>query len=148
LEGDQEPEDEDEPAPSSDGSPSDEPGEDTSNQQDETSQEDDALAVIQLVNKEREAAGQEPLEVDEDLMELAQIRAKELPKKFSHTRPDGTEVVDLGYGENIARGQSSAFEVMKDWMKSEGHRYNILWDQYHSIGVARSGSYWVQVFSF
>ena len=148
LEGDQEPEDEDEPAPSSDGSPSDEPGEDTSNQQDETSQEDDALAVIQLVNKEREAAGQEPLEVDEDLMQLAQIRAKELPKKFSHTRPDGTEVVDLGYGENIARGQSSASEVMKDWMKSEGHRYNILWDQYHSIGVARSGSYWVQVFSF
>ena len=78
----------------------------------------------------------------------AYFRAKELSKKFSHERPDGTEVVDLGYGENIARGQSSASEVMKDWMKSEGHRYNILWDQYHSIGVARSGSYWVQVFSF
>jgi len=129
-------------------SPLDEPEEDASNQQDETSQENDALAVIRLVNKERETAGQEPLKVDEDLMELAQIRVKELSKKFSHERPDGTEVVDLGYGENIARGQSSASEVMKDWMKSEGHRYNILWDQYHSIGVAHSGSYWVQVFSF
>ena len=129
-------------------SPLDEPEEDASSQQDETSQENDALAVIRLVNKERETAGQEPLKVDEDLMELAQIRAKELSKKFSHERPDGTEVVDLGYGENIARGQSSASEVMRDWMKSEGHRYNILWDQYHSIGVARSGSYWVQVFSF
>ena len=39
--------------------PSDEPGEDTSSQQDETSQEDDVLEVIQLVNKEQEAAGQE-----------------------------------------------------------------------------------------
>ena len=71
-----------------------------------------------------------------------------LVQLLSHERPDGTEVVDLGYGENIARGQSSASEVMKDWMKSEGHRYNILWDQYHSIGVAHSGGYWVQVFSF
>ena len=60
--------------------PSYEPGEDTSSQQDETSQEDDVLEVIQLVNKEQEAAGQEHLEVDEDFMELAQIRAMEWRK--------------------------------------------------------------------
>ena len=60
--------------------PSDEPGEDTSSQQDETSREDDVLEVIQLVNKEQEAAGQEHLEVDEDFMELAQIRAMEWRK--------------------------------------------------------------------
>ena len=141
-------EDEDDTAPSPDESPVEEPDEDESDQQAETSQENDASEVIRLVNEKRTEQGLEPLEVDEDLMELAQVRAKELPKKFSHTRPDGTEVVDLGYGENIARGQSSASEVMKDWMNSEGHRYNILWEKYHSIGVARSGSYWVQVFSF
>ena len=131
---------------SSGGSSMEEPDED--DQQIGASQEKDALEVIRLENEKRDEQGLEPLEGDEYLMELAQIRAKELSKKFSHERPDGTEVVDLGYGENIARGQSSASEVMRDWMKSEGHWYNILWDQYHSIGVARSGSYWVQVFSF
>lgn len=113
--------------------------------------EDDALEVIRLTNLERENHGLDPLPIDEDLMELARIRAMEIREKYSHTRPDGTSVVDLRCGENCGQN-SSAKKQVEAWMNSEGHRTNILLDRYHHIGVgcyqAPNGNlYWVQVFS-
>ena len=49
-----------------------------------------AVEVLELVNIERENAGLEPLELDEDLVRLANIRAEEIVENFSHTRPNGT----------------------------------------------------------
>lgn len=112
---------------------------------------EDALEVVRLTNKEREKNGLPALEVDEDLMELARIRAEEIREKYSHTRPDGTTVVDLRCGENC--GQSlSAEKQITAWMNSEGHRTNILLDRYHHMGAgcyqASNGNlYWVLVFS-
>ncbi|GGD83887.1 hypothetical protein GCM10010911_47630 [Paenibacillus nasutitermitis] len=40
-------------------------------------------------------------------------------------------------GENIANGQTSAEQVMNDWMNSEGHRANILNGSYTKIGIAQ-----------
>ncbi len=113
--------------------------------------EDDALEVVRLTNLERENHGLDPLPIDEDLMELARIRAMEIREKYSHTRPDGTSVVDLRCGENCGQN-SSAKNQVEAWMNSEGHRTNILLDRYHHIGVgcyqAPNGNlYWVQVFS-
>lgn len=112
---------------------------------------EEAQEVIRLTNIERENHGLEPLPVDEGLIELAQIRAEEILEKYSHTRPDGTTVVDLRCGENCGQ-DSSAKEQVAAWMNSEGHRANILLDRYHHIGAAcyraENGSlYWVQVFS-
>ena len=112
---------------------------------------EDALEVIQLTNQEREKNGLPALEVDEDLMELARIRAVEIREKYSHTRPDGTTVVDLRCGENCGQDSSAARQVTA-WMNSDGHRTNILLDRYHHIGAgcyqAPNGNlYWVQVFS-
>ena len=88
----------------------------------------------------------------------AQLRAEELVEKFSHTRPDGTICSTVfdgmeGYsyrGENIAKGQKTPEEVVKDWMESTGHRENILQDQMDYIGVGcvqKNGTfYWVQLF--
>ncbi len=109
-----------------------------------------ALEVIELTNAEREAHRLEPLPIDDGLMELAQIRAEEVSRKYSHERPDGTTVVDLGCGENVGARKTPAIQVEK-WMASEGHRNNILLDRYKSIGVGcyqtKSGKiYWVQVF--
>lgn len=66
---------------------------------------------------------------------------------FDHTGKDGSSpfvrMARAGYrgfpaGENIAAGQSSAAAVMKSWMKSPGHRANILNCSFNRIGVGYS----------
>ena len=114
--------------------------------------EDDALEVIRLTNQERKNHGLEPLEIDYDLMALAEIRAEEASIKYSHERPDGTRVSQMGYyGENLG-AKASAEKQVSSWMNSEGHRTNILREQYHRIGVGcylgeNGKRYWIQVFS-
>lgn len=112
---------------------------------------EDAEETIRLANLERESHGLESLPIDESLMELARVRAMELRGSYSHTRPDGTSVVDLRCGENGGR-RSSAAEQVKSWMNSEGHRANILLERYHHIGAgcyqAENGNlYWILIFS-
>ena len=134
-------------------SSSKEPDEDESSQQAGAFLEDDALEVVRLVNEEREKQGLEPLDVDENLMELARIRAGELEGKFSHERPDGTHAAQVfSGGENIAGDYTSPSAVMEAWMGSEGHRANILRERFHYVGVGcyqdtNGDLYWVQLFS-
>ncbi len=118
-----------------------------------------AEKVLEIVNNERVKAGKKPLAARADLTELANIRVKEIVKKFSHERPDGTSVFDLAnargisYGsmaENIAKGQGTPESVMSAWMNSQGHRNNILSSSYTYVGIAHYKyndiDYWVQVF--
>ena len=119
-------------------------------------------AVVALVNAERAKAGLSPLTVDTRVAEAAQLRAQEIKKTFSHTRPDGSSfstalsqagVSYRGTGENIAYGQNSPEAVMQGWMNSSGHRANILNKDYTSIGVghykdASGTDYWTQLFIY
>ncbi|WP_394918422.1 CAP domain-containing protein [uncultured Robinsoniella sp.] len=121
-----------------------------------------AKKVADLVNQERAKAGLAPLEVKVNLQTAAQVRAKEIEKSFSHTRPNGSSFstvlaengVDYrGSGENIAWGQRSPEEVMKGWMNSEGHRANILNKNFKYIGVgyhvnSNGTGYWTQLFTY
>ncbi|MDR1464943.1 MAG: CAP domain-containing protein [Oscillospiraceae bacterium] len=122
--------------------------------------EDYAAEVARLVNAERAKQGLPPLAYARDsLTAAAQVRAEELPRSFSHTRPNGSScfsVLDAygidyqGVGENIAYGQINPAEVMDSWMHSTGHRENILgsFDRI-GIGVARDADgrlYWSQLF--
>ncbi len=112
---------------------------------------EEAQEAIHLANRERENHGLDPLPIDDDLMELAEIRAEEIRELYSHTRPDGTSVVDLRCGENLGQRYSAEKQVTS-WMNSEGHRANILLDRYHHIGAAcyqaeNGNCYWVMVFS-
>lgn len=109
--------------------------------------------VINDVNAQRIRYGLSPLIEDQRLMAAARIRAQEIVRKFSHTRPDGTKwstVSPAAKGENIARGHNSAYRVMAAWMSSEGHRANILRESFGSIGVCalqvNGVIYWVQLF--
>ncbi|RYF28664.1 MAG: CAP domain-containing protein [Comamonadaceae bacterium] len=48
-------------------------------------------------------------------------------------------------GENLAMGQTSGKEVVKDWMGSSGHRKNLLNKKFSVIGVAsikKGGKWW------
>lgn len=121
-----------------------------------------AEQVVKLVNEERTKAGLSPLIMDEDLTSAANVRAKEIKQKFSHTRPDGssfsTVLTDQGIrfrgsGENIAWGQKSPEQVMNDWMNSDGHRANILNKNFKNIGVGyyqdeMGTRHWVQLFTY
>lgn len=125
------------------------------------SQDAFANEVVRLVNEERAKAGLPALTVDRGAASAAQVRAKEIERSFSHTRPDGSSfnsalteagVNFSGAGENIAYGQNSPEKVMEGWMNSSGHRANILNSSYtSSIGVghyqnASGVNYWTQLF--
>ncbi|QKV77276.1 CAP domain-containing protein [Amycolatopsis sp. Hca4] len=116
--------------------------------------------VISLVNDERAKAGCEPLTEESHVTKAAQDFSDKMSDEnfFSHTSPDGTtfdqRIKQAGYpkpgAENIARGQTSAAQVMDSWMNSEGHRANILNCSLKKIGVGLTtdGWYWVQDFGY
>jgi len=51
------------------------------------------------------------------------------------------------WAENVAMGQQNEEEVMKSWLKSPGHCANIMNPDVTEVGVARSGTYWTQLFA-
>lgn len=119
-----------------------------------------ASEVVRLTNSARSQNGYAALIEDGALSEAAAVRAREIARSFSHTRPSGASfssalsesgVSYLRAGENIATGQKSASEVVNAWMNSPGHRANILNSSYSRIGSASvniDGTlYWVQLFA-
>jgi uncharacterized protein YkwD len=107
------------------------------------------------VNEARANAGLSALKLDPILNEAAEVRAKEVNTRFSHTRPDGTScftvlrefgIVYNVCGENIAIGFNDAASVVRAWMNSSGHRANILNPNYKVMGLGKSGSGWGQLF--
>ncbi|MFB6516631.1 sigma-70 family RNA polymerase sigma factor [Streptomyces sp. NPDC056401] len=120
-----------------------------------------AAQVISLVNSERAKAGCGPLKEDAQLRTAAQGHSDDMARRdfFSHTNPDGADpgkrTTAAGYrwstyGENIAKGQRTAAQVMDSWMKSQGHRENILNCSFKDIGVGihqgAGGPWWTQNF--
>lgn len=106
------------------------------------------------INAERRKAGVSEMSIDYTMCKLAGVRAKEISKNQSHTRPDGrkynTIYADYGVtkpkatGENIAWATSfdSARDIVNYWMEStQGHREVMLNGKYKRFGIAmiRSG---------
>ena len=118
-----------------------------------------AREVLELVNEERAKEHLKPLKLSSSLNHYAQVRAKEITKKFSHTRPSGYScftVIPEPYrtvGENIAAGQRSAEEVVQAWMDSPSHRENIMNPKFKELGMgylylpdSKYKHYWAQLF--
>jgi uncharacterized protein YkwD len=116
------------------------------------------LAVCERANWERRKAGLSDLVLDGRLITAAQGHAQDMAERnyFSHTSPEGWSVyerlrgVHMPFrmaGENIAWGQSRGWEVMNDWMNSDGHRSNIMNISFGRMGVGVWNYRWVQVFS-
>lgn len=120
------------------------------------------MRITELVNEHRAAAGLAPVQYSAKISKAAQVRAVEIEKSFSHTRPDGryfsTVFAEHGIsyrysGENIAWGQKSPEEVVNAWMNSAGHRANILNAKFTQLGVgyrqnARGVNYFTQLFIY
>ncbi len=124
-----------------------------------------ASALVDLTNAERKRAGLAALRANDRLMEAAELQARQLldEGRLQHDFPDARyprlldRLAAVRYkwraaGENLAFGQGDAGQAMAGWMKSKGHRANILNGGFTEIGVARVAGrngrpYWVQVFA-
>lgn len=116
-----------------------------------------ATEILNLVNTERAREGLSPLKLNAALSNVATIKAKDLYDNnyFDHNSPtygspfDMMKKFGISYtaaGENIAKGQPDAQEVIAQWMNSPDHRANIMNPNYTELGVGHVGTVWVQMF--
>lgn len=122
--------------------------------------------VLVLTNKERVAQGLTPLTLDENLSRAARFHAKHMAENgyykhdtyerdsygprltmyFPHRITAFTNGAFKGFGENIYMGIPTAAEAVRGWMKSPGHKRNILKPTYTKLGVGVYQGFWVQDF--
>ncbi len=115
--------------------------------------------VIRQVNEIRRNYGLSELSANWQLSRVARYKSQDMHDKhyFSHTSPtygspfDMMKAFNISYryaGENIAMGYTSPTAVVNGWMKSTGHRENILNKNFTEIGVGyvADGNYWTQMF--
>lgn len=123
-----------------------------------------AHALVQLANQQRVREGLPVLRSNPRLMRAAQAHAEQsaaegrlahvlpkarLPKPEDRLRASGYDW--SAFAENIAFGQRSTSEAIEAWMKSPGHRKNLLSPAYTELGTGfatddRGRAYYVQVF--
>ncbi|MGW2598795.1 CAP domain-containing protein [Streptomyces klenkii] len=117
--------------------------------------------VVDMVNAERAKAGCSPLTVNAKLQAAAQGHSDDMAARdyYAHTSPEGKSPGDRmtaagyrwsTYGENIFKSPKDARTAMDGWMKSPGHRANILNCSFKEIGVGinfkSNGPWWTQNF--
>jgi uncharacterized protein YkwD len=102
-------------------------------------------AMLQLVNKERVAAGLRPLAPDPELTEVARKHSADMFARgyFAHDAPDGRDPFDrmreagvrfTTAGENLALAPSVRV-AHTGLMNSPGHRANILQKDFGRLGI-------------
>lgn len=102
--------------------------------------------IFDLTNKERMKVGLSLFKEEELFSEVAQIKSKDMSDSdyYGHISPtygatfNIMESMGINYryaAENIGKGQTSAIEVVAEWMESEGHRENILSEEFEYLGV-------------
>jgi uncharacterized protein YkwD len=106
-------------------------------------------ATLCLINAERARHRLVPLSENTLLDRAAELHSIDMAKRnfFEHQNPDGEQpdarIVHEGYppilvGENLAWGEttkSTPAWIVSAWMKSPGHRANILEPNYREIGI-------------
>lgn len=133
---------------------------------------DPAQSVLAAVNSARAKAGCGPLKLNPALTAAARTHARNMAEQnfFGHTGKDGrgfaSRIRAQGYkyglaAENIAAGQPTVERAVQAWLKSPGHRRNIMNCKFRDTGIAmvyqpddgplRGQSrglryYWVQLF--
>lgn len=101
--------------------------------------------IFTLINAERKRAGIRLLQENDEITEVAQIRAVEISEKFGETRPNGknwsTVLDDAGLyrwryiGELRSHGFLSASSVVSDWMSDKASKNQILDEKVTDLGV-------------
>lgn len=121
----------------------------------------DEQEVFNLINQQRASNGLPNLKIDNEVQNVARIKAKDMVQNnyFSHTSPTYGSPFDMlnsfkvSYktaGENIA-GNSSNKAAVTAWMNSPGHKANILNSSFNYTGIgvingSQYGKIYVQMF--
>lgn len=103
--------------------------------------------LLDYTNQNRLGSGLPKLSDNSELDKAAKAKADNMFQEdyWAHNSPDGKTpwyfITSAGYnyvyaGENLARGFSSAKEVVDAWMASPDHRANILSPNYRDAGFA------------
>lgn len=120
-----------------------------------------AKEVLNLVNIERKKNNLNSLKFSDNLNSIADLKSKDMAtnKYFDHNSPNYGSLFDMlksrridysAAGENIAMGQTTPKQVVDDWMKSPGHRKNILNPNFNKMGLgvySANSTYWTQAFT-
>jgi uncharacterized protein YkwD len=127
--------------------------------------EEAAAAIVRLANAERTRAGLAPLRPDTPLTRAAQLHADQIARarRLEHVLPGARypdpkdRLAAVGYvweawAENLAFGESTLSRVVANWMRSAGHRTNVMNPKYTETGAGyavdtRGRPYYVQVFA-
>jgi uncharacterized protein YkwD len=98
-----------------------------------------------MVNAERRKLGYKPLTMNDDLLNVSNIRAEEIKTRYSHTRPNGTKwstaYKEVGItftgtkGENLMWGVRTATDFYTAWYQSPGHYRNMTNPNFTQIGI-------------
>lgn len=122
---------------------------------------DEACAVFSLTNVERLRENLPALEIERTCVEMAQEHSDDMAVRgyFDHDRPAASDRpaetysqraarwgMKLGFGENIAK-TTSPDRALEMWMKSPGHRRNILNPKFRFLGVGFRDRLYTQSFS-
>lgn len=103
--------------------------------------------LLVLTNQKRQENGLYPLRLNSSLYQAAIGKGNDMLSKnyWAHISPDGTTpwvfIKNAGYsytyaGENLARGYSTAEDVISAWMISPSHRENMLSSKYQDVAFA------------
>ncbi|MEM8608838.1 MAG: CAP domain-containing protein [Myxococcota bacterium] len=124
-------------------------------------------AFLDLLNQHRASNGAPPVTACTSMNRAAQAHSEDMRDEdyFDHTGLNGSSpssraceacyesCQSVGFGENIAAGNSGAEGTFQQWVTSEGHNANMLRAQYEVVGIGRAtgggryGSYWTNVFA-
>jgi|GEM_PF-4389630 len=124
---------------------------------------DTASDTAALVNEMRQKSGRKSLGISADLMEAAQKHADELAQRGygttmtsgGHKGKNGSSFAQrmkrAGFKpcagvENIGWGQKTPEEIVSEWMKSKGHKENLMNRKIKEIGIGFAApKTWVMV---
>ncbi|WP_245747562.1 CAP domain-containing protein [Anaerobacillus alkalidiazotrophicus] len=116
-----------------------------------------ALQILQITNEIRKRNNLTKLRWDDETAIVAYNHSKDMKKNdfFSHTSPNEGELKDRlkkqGIlfqlaGENIAANYIDAIAAVEGWLNSEGHRVNLLHEDFTHLGVGVYERYYTQNF--
>ena len=119
--------------------------------------EGEVRTAAQMINEHRVSIGCRPLAWDDDLAAVAYGHSADMAARgfYGHITPDGVGFTDRlnaagvpwrGAGENIARTEFGAEEVVYLWLNSDRHRSNIENCRFDHHGLALVQDLWTHVF--
>jgi uncharacterized protein YkwD len=116
-----------------------------------------ARQIFDFTNIIRSRHQLKPFEWEDSVAEIAYLHSKDMSENnyFSHTSPTNGEVSDRFLsrdvpfrlaGENIAAKYIDGVASVEGWLNSEGHRHNLLHEEFTHLGVGVFQDYYTQNF--